>query len=145
MRNAEKLILTAAHCVAHKDNGLVEKMECMRIRVPKPEIWDKVEENLAREGKDDPRFYDFILDNPDSFHFFPDYLEEGNPNTGDDFGFIQIPTEKILPDLENLSYFWKLFTSWRRKRIQFSSEFHKGTSNIKISFPFRFFYDYREG
>ena len=100
----------------------------MRIRVPIPRQWDDLEkENLARKGEEDPRFYNFIVDDQNTFHIFPDYEDEGNPNTGDDLGFIEIPKENsILSDLTNMCYFWKLTVDWARKRIQFIDTNHKG-------------------
>ena len=128
---SEKFILTAAHCIAHKDNGLVKKMECLRIRVPEPEVWYEAEENLARKGENDPRFYDFFISDPKQWHIFPNYLDGGNPNTGDDLGFIQIPDETILPHLRRICNFWELAQPRDRKRIQFSVKYHKGKQIYK--------------
>ena len=126
----EALILTAGHCIAHKDNGFIQKMDGLRVRVPIPDIWDTAIENKARNREKDPRFYDFLITDRNTFHFFPDYEHEGNPNTGDDLGFIQLPQENILAELEKLCFFWHLPRPRDRKRIQFSADNHKGNNKL---------------
>ena len=74
-------------------------MECVRVRVPKLGFWED-KPNRARYGENDERFYNFIV-KPDQLHFFPDYKDVGNPNTGDDLGLILLTKEVI--DILNLN------------------------------------------
>ena len=118
-------ILTAAHCISHTDNGYVEKVDKIRVRVPLPKKWE-IEENKAKLGQKDNRFYNFYVV-PKYLHIFPDYLDVGNPNTGDDLGLIQFPNEKgfegIIPKLKEMCYFWEL-----RSDDVFGSRKHLGTN-----------------
>ena len=113
---SHRIILTAAHCITHSDTGYIQKVECVRVRVPKPGLWED-KPNRARYGENDERFYNFIV-KPDQLHFFPDYKDVGNPNTGDDLGLILLTKEVI--DILNLNCkFWHLCA-------HFSMESHVG-------------------
>ena len=102
---SHRIILTAAHCITHSDTGYIQKVECVRVRVPKPGLWED-KPNRARYGENDERFYNFIV-KPDQLHFFPDYKDVGNPNTGDDLGLIQL-TKEVINILNVNCIFWSL-------------------------------------
>ena len=102
----KQIILTAAHCIAHNDNGYVKKVDLVRIRVPKLDLWDK-RPNRARHNQKDERFYNFIVKS-DQLHIYPNYKDAGNPNTGDDLGLIQLTDKEVIKKLNLNCKFWDL-------------------------------------
>ena len=114
---SHRIILTAAHCITHSDTGYIQKVECVRVRVPKLRLWED-KPNRARHGENDERFYNFIVQ-PDQLHFFPDYKDVGNPNTGDDLGLIQL-TKEVINILDVNCIFWPFPLD------KFSMEYHLG-------------------
>jgi len=102
----KQIILTAGHCIAHNDNGYVEKVEVVRVRVPKLDLWE-TKPNRARYNENDERLYNFIV-NLDQLHIYPDYKDVGNPNTGDDLGLIQLTDEQVIQTLNVNCKFWEL-------------------------------------
>jgi hypothetical protein len=114
----KQIILTAGHCIAHNDNGFVEKVEVVRVRVPKLDLWE-TKPNRARYNENDERLYNFIV-NLDQLHIYPDYKDVGNPNTGDDLGLIQLIDKEVIKTLNVNCKFWEL------RLENFSMETHIG-------------------
>ena len=102
----KKFILTAAHCITHSRNGFIEKVEKVRIRIPKLDSYETMS-NEAKLGKIDKRFL-YTIARKHEFHVSPDYFTEASPNTGDDLGLIELNNEKIVQEASNNCKFWNI-------------------------------------
>ena len=99
-------------------------MNKIRIRVPKLNEWH-LHKNRAKYNQLDQRFNNFIL-RSNQFHVYPDYFEEGNPNTGDDLALIEFNQKNIITTIKNDCKFWTLGS----KRFIYDKARHMGNTTI---------------
>jgi|TARA_B110000881_G_C18385230_1_gene418183 hypothetical protein len=78
-------VLTAAHCVATLENGEIEKMLGVRLRLPVLPNYNDDGFPHARHKKDDHRFKNYIINN-NAIHIYPIYIEDESSRGGTDVG-----------------------------------------------------------